>query len=64
MVINSGKYILTKKLDNATDTGTFGALIAGIGRFPNVAVEDRFLRALAVDPGKLPIIPAPTKPRE
>ena len=62
MVINSGKHILRKRLDDTTDTRALGAFVAGIGRFPNDAVEDRALGALAVDPGHLPGVPTVAKP--
>jgi len=55
---HSGK----KSSDNATYTSSLGALIAGISGFPHIAVEDRGLSALAVDPRKLPIVVAVAKP--
>ena len=74
-ILTSNKYIifhsvellaktpfLLKRLNDATNARALRAFVAGIGRFPNDAVEDRALGALAVDPGHLPGVPTVAKP--
>ena len=51
-----------KNLDNAADARSFGALIASVRWFPDIAVENGVLCSLAVDPGHFPVVAAVAKP--